>query len=77
MFLAEVVAVHVDEPYMDEKGKFHLNQTGLLAYSHGEYTGTWEKIGDFWVIVKRAQKKAGSRPRKKSQKKLDGSKRND
>ena len=34
MFLAEVKAVQVDESYMDEKGKFELNKTGLLAYSH-------------------------------------------
>lgn len=39
MFLAEVKAVQVDESYMDEKGKFELNKTGLLAYSHGEYLG--------------------------------------
>ena len=31
MFLAEVKAVQVDESYMDEKGKFELNKTGLLA----------------------------------------------
>ena len=77
MFLAKVVAVHVDEAYMDEKGKFHLNQTGLLAYSHGEYTGLGKKLGTFGWSVKKAPKKAGSRPRKKSQKTLDGSKRND
>ena len=31
MFLAEVKAVRVDEKYMNEKGKFELNKTGLLA----------------------------------------------
>ena len=41
MFLAEVKAVQVDESYMDEKGKFELNKTGLLAYSHGEYRNVW------------------------------------
>ena len=66
MFLAKVVAVHVDEAY-----------TGLLAYSHGEYTGLGKKLGTFGWSVKKVPKKAGSRPRKKSQKKLDGSKRND
>ena len=29
MFLAEVKAVQVDESYMDAKGKFELNKTGL------------------------------------------------
>ena len=37
MFVAEIVSVHIDEKYMDEKGKFHLNETGLVTYSHGEY----------------------------------------
>ena len=31
MFLADVLAVHVDEAYLDEKGKFDLNAAGLLA----------------------------------------------
>ena len=35
MFLAEVTAVSVDPKYMDEIGKFHLNDIGLTAYSHG------------------------------------------
>ncbi|MCI6431403.1 MAG: flavin reductase family protein, partial [Lachnospiraceae bacterium] len=30
MFVAEIVSVHIDEKYMDEKGKFHLNETGLV-----------------------------------------------
>ena len=37
MFLGEVTAVQVDDAYMDENGKFDLNRTGLIAYSHGEY----------------------------------------
>ena len=37
MFLAEVQAVHVDQAYMTETGKFELNKTGLVAYSHGTY----------------------------------------
>ena len=36
MFIAEVLGVTVDEKYMDENGKFHLNDAGLVAYSHGE-----------------------------------------
>ena len=35
MFLAKVEAVQVDESYMNETGKFELNDTQLLAYSHG------------------------------------------
>ena len=56
MFLAKVVAVHVDEAYMDEKGKFHLNQTGLLAYSHGEYFDLGKSLGTFGYSVKKKKK---------------------
>lgn len=53
MFLAEVSAVQVDEEYMDEKGKFELNKTGLLAYSHGEYLGLGKKLGTFGYSVRK------------------------
>jgi flavin reductase (DIM6/NTAB) family NADH-FMN oxidoreductase RutF len=56
MFLAEVVAVQVSEEYMDEKGKFCLNETGLLAYSHGEYRALGEPIGTFGYSVKKKKK---------------------
>ena len=39
IFLAEVVAVHADEKYMDEKGRFDLNLANPIVYSHGEYYG--------------------------------------
>ena len=53
MFLAEVTAVQADEAYLNEKGKFELNKTGLLAYSHGEYLGLGKKIGTFGYSVKK------------------------
>lgn len=53
MFLAEVLCVHVDSAYMDEKGKFELNKTGLLAYSHGEYLELGKKAGSFGYSVRR------------------------
>lgn len=53
MFIAEVLAVSVDESYMDEKGKFSLNNTGLIAYSHGEYLSLGEKKGSFGYSVRK------------------------
>jgi len=53
MFVAEIVAVNVSEEYMDEKGKFHLNDTELVAYSHGEYFSLGEKLGSFGYSVKK------------------------
>ena len=56
MFLADVLQVHVDEDYMDEKGKFHLNDTGLMAYSHGEYKALGESLGTFGYSVRQKRK---------------------
>lgn len=59
MFLAKVEAVQVSEEYMNANGKFELNQTGLLAYSHGEYLRLGSSIGTFGYSVrkKKAKKK--------------------
>lgn len=53
LFLAEIVGVTVDEAYLDEKGKFHLNQAGLVSYSHGEYFELGKKLGTFGYSVKK------------------------
>ncbi len=53
MFLAEVVGVTIDDKYMDEKGKFHLNDAGLVAYSHGEYFELGKKLGKFGYSVQK------------------------
>lgn len=53
MFLAEVVSVTVDERYMDEKGTFHLNDSGLVAYSHGTYFKLGKAIGTFGFSVRK------------------------
>ena len=53
MFIAEVVSVTVDEKYMNKNGKFELNSSKLVAYSHGEYFGLGKKIGKFGYSVKK------------------------
>ena len=53
MFIAEVVNVSVDEKYMDATGKFNLNDTDLIAYSHGEYFTLGDKVGKFGYSVKK------------------------
>lgn len=57
MFLAEVVSVTVDERYMDEKGTFHLNDAGLVAYSHGAYFKLGRELGTFGFSVRKNQKR--------------------
>ena len=59
MFIGKVLAVHVDEAYMDKKGRFDLTSTGLMAYAHGEYLELGKRIGTFGYSVKK--KPAGKR----------------
>ncbi len=63
MFIGKVLAVHVDEAYMDKKGKFDLTSTGLMAYAHGEYLELGKRIGTFGYSVK---KKTAGKGRKAS-----------
>lgn len=75
MFLAEVTAVQAEEDYMDENGRFDLNRTGLMAYSHGEYLGLGKKLGTFGYSVKKAsQRKRSSVSQKKETDKSGGKK---
>ena len=53
MFLAEVVAVHVDEKYMDEKNAFHMDDIGMFAYEHGTYRELGAKLGTFGYSVRK------------------------
>lgn len=57
MFLANVTAVHADEAYLNEQNKFELNNTGLLAYSHGEYLELGKKLGTFGYSIRKKAKK--------------------
>lgn len=52
-FFGEVVAVHVDDKYMDEKGTFHFEEADPIAYSHGKYYTLGENIGKFGYSVKK------------------------
>lgn len=56
MFLADVLAVHAEEAYMDKKNKFQLNQAHPLVYSHGEYLGLGKSLGTFGYSVKKKKK---------------------
>ena len=64
MFVAKVLAVHADEKYMDEKGKFDLSKADLIVYSHGEYHSMGEKLGTFGYSIKKKTSKQGKTKRK-------------
>lgn len=53
LFLAKVAAVHADEAYMDEKGKFSFEKAQPIVYSHGSYYMLGKKLGTFGYSVKK------------------------
>lgn len=65
MFLAEIVAVNVEESLLDEKGKLHLTKCGLLSYSHGEYFAQGKRIGSFGSSVRKRNPGNWKKPVKK------------
>ena len=57
MFMADIVAVDVDESLVDAKGKLHLERAGLAAFAHGEYFELGKKIGYFGFSADKKHKK--------------------
>lgn len=57
MFLAEIVAVNVDDKYIDEDGKLWLEKAGLVAYVHGFYYTLGRNLGKFGFSVEKKVKK--------------------
>ena len=62
MFIAEIVAIDIDEELIDRNGKLCLDKAGLVAFAHGEYFALGKKLGSFGYSVKK----------KKSHKKASG-----
>lgn len=56
MFMSEIVGVDIDQKYIDSKGKLNLQQSGLMAYSHGEYFALGRKLGDFGFSVRKKKR---------------------
>ncbi|MDA3894184.1 MAG: flavin reductase family protein [Salinivirgaceae bacterium] len=59
MFLAEVLAVHADDKYLDEKtGAFDLSKANPITYMHGHYYTLGKPLGKFgWSVEKTKTKK--------------------
>ena len=53
MFIAEVLAVHADEQYKNDSGKFCLEKAQPIVYSHGSYLTCGEELGTFGFSVKK------------------------
>jgi flavin reductase (DIM6/NTAB) family NADH-FMN oxidoreductase RutF len=58
MFISEVVAINADEELIDKKtGRFCLDHSIPLVYSHGKYYETGKFIGKFGFSVEKKNKK--------------------
>lgn len=56
MFLADIVAVDVDESIVNADGKLCLERAGLAAFAHGEYFELGRKIGTFGFSAKKKKR---------------------
>lgn len=54
MFTAEVVAVNVDDKYIDEKGAFDVEKAGIIGFAHGKYYTLGRCLGYFGFSVNKA-----------------------
>ena len=68
LFLAEVLSVTIEDRYMNDDGKFELNRSGLITYSHGEYFALGQKLGSFGYSVRRKGVKGPGRKGKEGKK---------
>ena len=58
MFIADIVAVNVDEDLIDKDGKLRLDKASLAAFAHGEYFELGKRIGTFGFSARKKKKKA-------------------
>lgn len=65
MFLAEVLGVHVDSKYLNEKGKFEFNQASPIVYSHGDYYNLDSLLGTFGYSIRKNKQNKLLKNRKK------------
>lgn len=57
MFVAQVVSVSIDEAYLDQENRLHLDWAQPVVYSHGTYYGLGKAIGTFGYSVAKKKKK--------------------
>lgn len=62
LFLADVLAVQVEESLLDARGRLDLARANLTAYSHGEYFELGRRLGSFGYSVRK--RKPGPRRRR-------------
>lgn len=64
MFIAEVLAIHADNKFIDENGAFDISKCKLIAYSNGGYYSLGKKIGKFGYSVEKKKQKNPNRSKR-------------
>ncbi len=59
MFLSRIVAVDVDERYIEDNGRLRMDKCRLISFCHGEYFDLGKRTGTFGYSVRK--KKNGKR----------------
>lgn len=77
MFIAEIIAVSVDEKLYDKNGKIQINKAGLIAYSHGEYFTLLGPLGFYGYSVAKPDVLKRRMPKAKAIIKHDSKKQSD
>lgn len=57
MFVAEIVSVSIDDAYLDEENRFHLDWADPIVYSHGTYYDLGKALGTFGYSVAKKKNK--------------------
>lgn len=53
LFIANILAVQVDDSLVDEKQRLNLDKAGILAYAHGHYYELGRCLGHFGFSVRK------------------------
>lgn len=73
MFIAEIVAVHIDDKYVDENGAYDYGKMDLVSFSHGKYYRLRrEELGFFGYSVmkpKTARRRRAQQHKKRNSRK--------
>ena len=57
MFIAEVLAIHADDKYIDDKGAFDITKCDLISYANGKYFSLGKQVGKFGYSVEKKSTK--------------------
>lgn len=57
MFIGEVVAVNVEDKYIDDNNSLDLNKAELICYNHGKYCVASKPLGKFGFSVEKKKAK--------------------